>query len=62
MPTFIGLIASLVLFLGGMYLFGFAFQVEGYEAWIFFAGIILVAIAMFIPTVLLGRSKDTWKS
>ncbi|WP_170285743.1 hypothetical protein [Microbacterium rhizomatis] len=39
-------ILYIVLFLGGMYLFGFAFTVDSWQGLIFFAGIVCVSLAL----------------
>ncbi len=42
-------IVSLVIFLASLYCFSAAFQVQGYEALLFVAGILGVAISFAIP-------------
>ncbi|WP_375385151.1 hypothetical protein [uncultured Microbacterium sp.] len=39
-------ILYIVLFLGGMYLFGFAFTVDSWQGLIFFAGLMCVSLAL----------------
>lgn len=51
----IALIAALVFFIGGLYLFALAFQAVGFEAIVFFAGIIAVSISLAIPFHVLNR-------
>lgn len=48
-------IVSLAIFLAGLYLFGLAFQVPGWEIAVFTAGIIVTGIAIAIPVHLLKR-------
>lgn len=42
-------IVALVLFLGGMYLFGLAFSLEAFQGLVFTAGILCVSLAMALP-------------
>ncbi len=42
-------VIALIIFLGSLYLFSLAFQVAGWEALIFVAGIIGVSISFAIP-------------
>lgn len=42
-------IVALVLFLGGLALFGVAFMVPAFQALVFAAGILLVCLAMALP-------------
>lgn len=42
-------VLAVVLFMGGIYLFGLAFNVEEMQALIFFAGIIAVSVGVAIP-------------
>lgn len=48
-------VIAMVFFLGGLALFGFAFQFTGFEAITFFAGIIAVCVALAIPVHLMKR-------
>jgi hypothetical protein len=48
-------IVSLAIFLAGLYLFGLAFQVPGWEIAIFTAGIVVAGIAIAIPVHVLKR-------
>ncbi len=48
-------VIALAFFLAGLALFGFAFQFEGIEGFVFFAGIISVCISIAIPVHLLKR-------
>ena len=47
--TVVSLIVSLVLFIGGMYLFGLAFQFPDFAALIFSSGLVSVILGVFIP-------------
>lgn len=42
-------VIAMILFVGGLYLFGLAFQLPAGQAAVFFAGIIAVGIAMALP-------------
>lgn len=42
----------LVLFLGGMYLMGFAFNVAEYEGLVFIGGLLLTSLAVGLPFAL----------
>ncbi|WP_168209201.1 hypothetical protein [Agromyces intestinalis] len=46
---------AMAIFVFGLWLFGVAELVPGFEALVFFAGILCVATALAIPTTLLGR-------
>lgn len=48
-------IIALILFLGGVFLVGFAFSVAGLQALLFVLGILLVAAAFAIPIHLGNR-------
>ncbi len=62
MSTFFAVVSSLVFFVGGIWLFGVAFHATGYEALVFVAGVIAVAVGVFIPTTIVGRHSNTWKA
>jgi len=47
---------SLILFVGGIVLFGVAFNAIGFEAIVFVAGIIAISVAIAIPFHLLKRT------
>ncbi|WP_213816834.1 hypothetical protein [Glaciihabitans sp. dw_435] len=47
---------ALVLFVGGIALFGFAFQVPDFKALVFFAGIVAIVISIAIPFHFLKRT------
>ncbi|GGF26543.1 hypothetical protein [Subtercola lobariae] len=51
--TVVTLIVSLVLFIGGMYLFGLAFQFPDFATLIFASGLVSVCLGVFIPLQLL---------
>lgn len=42
-------IIAMILFVGGVYLFGLAFQLPAFQAVVFFAGIVAVGLAMALP-------------
>ncbi|MFE1645992.1 hypothetical protein [Microbacterium sp. P01] len=42
-------IVYLVLFLGGMYLFGLSFTLESWQGLVFVAGILAVSLAVALP-------------
>jgi cytochrome b561 len=46
---------SILLLLVAMYLFGFAFQVSSGQAFIFFGGILLMAISFALPIHVFSR-------
>ncbi|WP_183086142.1 hypothetical protein [Mycetocola tolaasinivorans] len=48
-------VIALVLFLGGIYLFGLAFQVEDFHALVFFSGILAISLSIAIPFHMLRR-------
>lgn len=48
-------LVAMVLFVGGMVAFGWAFTVESGHAWIFSAGLALVTLGCFIPMA--GRDR-----
>ena len=49
-------IIAMAVFVFGMWLMGNATHVAGFEAIVFFAGILCIAISMAIPLSFLGRS------
>lgn len=51
----IGFVASLVFFIGGIYVLGLAFALPGYELLTFLGGILLSSIGLAIPVHLLKR-------
>ncbi|MET0805655.1 MAG: hypothetical protein ABWX66_01085 [Lacisediminihabitans sp.] len=42
-------VISMVLFVGGIFLFGYAFSVPSIEAILFFLGIIAVSLSLYLP-------------
>ncbi|GAA1837505.1 hypothetical protein [Agromyces salentinus] len=52
----IAFIISMAVFLFGMWLMGNATHIVGFEAAVFFAGILCVSLAVAIPVSILGRS------
>ncbi|WP_394552754.1 hypothetical protein ACDF64_00050 [Agromyces sp. MMS24-JH15] len=50
---------AMAFFVAGMWLFGIADTVSGFEAAVFFGGILSIALAVAIPTSLLGRGGRT---
>jgi hypothetical protein len=51
-------IISMAIFLFALWLMGIADQVAGFEALVFFAGILGVAVAMAVPIQLLGHRES----
>ncbi|HEV7950233.1 MAG TPA: hypothetical protein VGP24_10740 [Glaciihabitans sp.] len=54
----IAFIASLVLFIGGIALFGYAFEAVGFETLVFSAGIIAIVASIMIPFHVLKRTDS----
>ncbi|MCU1508174.1 MAG: putative small rane protein [Glaciihabitans sp.] len=52
----VAFVVAFVLFVGGIVLFGFAFDVKGLEAPIFLAGIAAISVSLAIPFHLLKRT------
>lgn len=52
----VAFVIAMVIFSFGLWLMSFAFEVPGFEAILFFVGILCAAIAVAIPANLLGRS------
>ena len=48
-------LVAMVLFVGGMVAFGWAFTVDSGHAWIFSAGLVMVTLGCFIPMA--GRDR-----
>jgi len=46
---------SLALFIGGLFLMGYAFSNTGYELPMFFGGILVTSLGVFIPIHVLKR-------
>lgn len=53
----IGAFLTILLFIGGLLLFGYAFDTPGYELIMFSGGIVAIAIAVAIPVQFLNRSE-----
>lgn len=51
----IAFLVSLALFIGGLYLMGMAFTVEGLESVLFIAGILITSLGIVIPVHVLKR-------
>ncbi|GAA1438658.1 hypothetical protein [Leifsonia poae] len=55
MSTVIGVIVCFALFLGGLLLFGIATTLPAWQAAVFFAGIVCVALSIAIPVHVLPK-------
>jgi di/tricarboxylate transporter len=53
----VAFIISALLFIGGVFLMGEAFAVQGWEMLVFFGGILAVAAAFFIPVQVIGAME-----
>ena len=53
----VAFVIALVLFLGGMTLMGYAFELKSGEAFMFFGGIIAVALSLAIPFQFMGKQS-----
>jgi hypothetical protein len=51
-------IIAFAFFLLGIFLFAFAFDVQGYQAVMFLGGIASISIALFIPFHILGHGEQ----
>ncbi len=51
----IAFVVALVLFVGGIVLFAYADQVPGFEAFVFFGGIVAISLSVAIPFHLMKR-------
>jgi hypothetical protein len=51
----VALIVSFVLFLGGLFLMGLATEVSGAQAFVFFGGIVAVALSFGLPMHVLQK-------
>ncbi|EPR76932.1 hypothetical protein ADILRU_0771 [Leifsonia rubra CMS 76R] len=51
----LGFVISLALFVGGIYMMGEAFYVEGLESVVFIGGILVTALGVFIPIHIMKR-------
>lgn len=54
---FVAYVIALILFIGGMLLMGFAFQLTQGMAIMFFAGIVAVGLALAVPFHFLGKQS-----
>lgn len=48
-------VLSFALFIAGIFLFGFAFTLESFQAIVFFAGIVAVCLSFGIPAHVLAK-------
>ena len=46
---------SILLLLVSMYLFGFAFQVQSGQAFVFMGGLLLMSLSFFLPIHVFGK-------
>jgi hypothetical protein len=46
---------SILLLLVSMYLFGFAFQVDSGQGFVFVAGVLLMSLSFFLPIHVFGK-------
>ena len=53
----VAFVIAMVLFLGGMALMGYAFQLQQGMAFMFFGGIVAVALSLAIPFHFLGEQS-----
>jgi hypothetical protein len=51
-------VVAFVIFVAGLLLFGFAFDVPSFEAIMFVGGVICVAISLAIPFHLIGHGEQ----
>ncbi|MET0673952.1 MAG: hypothetical protein ABWY37_10700 [Microbacterium pygmaeum] len=56
MSTVLAFVVSFVLFIGGMFLFGFAFSLTAWQGPVFVGGILAVSLALAMPAHLLTRA------
>lgn len=56
MGTVFAFVVSFVLFVGGMFLFGFAFSLPAWQGPVFVAGILAVSLALAMPAHILSRA------
>lgn len=57
MSTGIAVIVTFALFLGGMFLFSFAFSLTEWQGPVFVGGILAISLALAIPAHLLNRTE-----
>lgn len=50
-----GFVISLALFVGGIYMMGEAFYVEGLESVVFIGGLLVTSLGVFIPVHIMKR-------
>lgn len=50
-----GFVISLALFVGGIYMMGEAFYVDGLESVVFMGGILVTSLGVFIPIHIMKR-------
>lgn len=50
-------IVSIAIFVGGLLLFGYAFDVPGYEVVMFVGAIVAICVSVLIPVQVLNRSE-----
>jgi hypothetical protein len=54
----VAFLVAFVLFVGGMLLFGYAFNVvEAAAPWVFFGGIAAICVSLALPFHFLGKSE-----
>jgi len=51
----LGFVISFVLFVGGIYMMGEAFYVEGLESVVFIGGLLVTTVGVFIPIHVMKR-------
>lgn len=51
-------VVAFVIFLGGIALFAFAFDVQGYQAVMFVGGVVAVSVSLAIPFHLIGHGEQ----
>jgi hypothetical protein len=50
-----GFVISLALFVGGLYMMGEAFYVEGLESVVFIGGLLVTSLGVFVPVHIMKR-------
>ena len=50
-----GFVISLALFVGGIYMMGEAFYVEGLESVVFIGGLLVTSLGVFVPVHIMKR-------
>ena len=53
----VAFVIAMILFLGGLTLMGYAFHLKDGQAFMFFGGIIAVALALAVPFQFLGKQS-----